>query len=277
MADEKKGDVVPSETAGFDDAPQETHIDVDGPAPSRPAGWIYKNFRLGGMDLWYASPQVQLIMISFVCFLCPGMFNALSGLGGGGLGREHHVVQDNTNVALYATFAGVGFFAGTITNRLGLRPALAIGGIGYCVYSAAFLCFKHTENKGFVIFSGALLGVCAGLLWCAQGAIMMSYPPEQNKGRYISVFWIIFNLGGVIGSIVSPNSYFPITCPKRGSVTDLANNRSLLLNLYTARNLAPLPTVLTLPLSSSCLSVLSSPSFSRMPIRSSVRMVARLS
>lgn len=23
-------------------------------------------------------------MVAFVCFLCPGMFNALSGLGGGG-------------------------------------------------------------------------------------------------------------------------------------------------------------------------------------------------
>lgn len=252
MADEKTGHVLPSEVAGAD-APQETHFDVDGHASTRPrpSGWIYKNFRIGGMDLWYASPQIQLLMISFVCFLCPGMFNALGGLGGGGLGREHHTVQDNTNVALYATFAGVGFFAGTITNRLGLRPALAIGGVGYCIYSAAFLCFKHTENKGFVIFSGALLGVCAGLLWCAQGAIMMSYPPEENKGRYISVFWIIFNLGGVIGSIVSPNLLHPISNPKRGSAwTNFINIRSLLLNLYTAKNLAPLPTVPMLPLSS---------------------------
>lgn len=35
-----------------------------------------------------------------------------------------------------------------------------------------------------------------------QGAIMLAYPPEQNKGRYISVFWMIFNMGGVIGSLV---------------------------------------------------------------------------
>lgn len=31
---------------------------------------------------------------------------------------------------------------------------------------------------------------------------MMSYPPEQSKGRYISWFWIIFNMGAVIGSLV---------------------------------------------------------------------------
>ena len=34
------------------------------------------------------------------------------------------------------------------------------------------------------------------------GAIMMSYPLEQSKGRYISWFWMIFNLGAVIGSLV---------------------------------------------------------------------------
>ena len=31
---------------------------------------------------------------------------------------------------------------------------------------------------------------------------MMSYPPEADKGKYIMVFWGIFNLGGVIGSLV---------------------------------------------------------------------------
>jgi hypothetical protein len=29
----------------------------------------------------------------------------------------------------------------------------------------------------------------------AQGTIMMGYPSEENKGRYISYFWSIFNLG----------------------------------------------------------------------------------
>lgn len=50
-----------------------------------PAGWKYRERRLCGIRIpWYASPPTQLIMVSFVCFLCPGMFNALGGLGGGG-------------------------------------------------------------------------------------------------------------------------------------------------------------------------------------------------
>jgi MFS family permease len=47
------------------------------------------------------------------------------------------------------------------------------------------------------------LGVGAGFLWTAQGAIVMSYPEEKNKGLYISIFWGIFNCGAIIGSIVS--------------------------------------------------------------------------
>jgi hypothetical protein len=50
-----------------------------------PEGWMYRQRKIGPLRLsWYASPRVQLLMVSFVCFLCPGMFNALSGLGGAG-------------------------------------------------------------------------------------------------------------------------------------------------------------------------------------------------
>lgn len=129
------------------------------------------------------------------------MFNAVNGLGGGG--QFNATASNDSNTALYSTFAVVGFFAGTITNTIGVRWALSFGGIGYSVYISAYLCYNHTQNLGYVIFSGALLGVCAGVLWSAQGAIMMSYPTEAEKGRFISWFWMIFNLGAVIGSLVS--------------------------------------------------------------------------
>lgn len=169
---------------------------------ARPKSWIYKPWKLGPLSLpWYASPPTQLTMVAFVCFLCPGMFNSLSGLGGGG--QVDATAANNGNVALYSTFSVVGFFAGSIANRLGIRLTLSFGGLGYCLYIASLLSYNHNQNAGFVIFAGALLGVCAALLWTAQGAIMMSYPNEGSKGRYISWFWMIFNLGAVIGSLVS--------------------------------------------------------------------------
>ncbi|OAL43259.1 MFS general substrate transporter [Pyrenochaeta sp. DS3sAY3a] len=166
-----------------------------------PNSWKYKRFTILGYKLpWYASPPIQLVIVSFVCFLCPGMFNALNGMGGGG--QLDPTANNRANTALYSTFSVVGFFAGTFTNKLGIRTALSFGGIGYSVYVASYLCYNHTQNLGFTTFAGALLGVCAGLLWCAQGAIMMSYPPEASKGRYISWFWMIFNMGAVIGSLI---------------------------------------------------------------------------
>ncbi|KAF2867574.1 major facilitator superfamily domain-containing protein [Massariosphaeria phaeospora] len=166
-----------------------------------PNSWKYKRITLFGYKFpWYASPPVQLVIVSFVCFMCPGMFNALNGMGGGG--QLDPSANNKANTALYSTFAVVGFFAGTFTNKLGIRTALSFGGIGYAVYVASYLSYNHTANLGFTTFAGALLGACAGMLWCAQGAIMMSYPPEESKGRYISWFWMIFNLGAVIGSLI---------------------------------------------------------------------------
>ncbi|KAF8474633.1 hypothetical protein BDZ91DRAFT_711380 [Kalaharituber pfeilii] len=147
----------------------------------------------------WRSPLMQVILIGFVCFLCPGMFNALNGLGAGG--QVESSVTSNALVALYTTFAFFGFIAGTGLNYFGARPTLAFGGLGYALYSASLLAYNHTSNAGFVIFSGAMLGVCAAFLWCAQGTVMMSYPTESEKGRYIGLFWGIFNMGAVIGSI----------------------------------------------------------------------------
>ncbi len=59
-----------------------------------PAGWKYRQISLFGYKMpWYASPRVQLLMVAFVCFMCPGMFNALGGLGGGG--RASATLADN--------------------------------------------------------------------------------------------------------------------------------------------------------------------------------------
>lgn len=76
-------------------------------ATTRPPGWKYKENKIGSISLgWYASPAAQLVIVAFVCFLCPGMFNALSGMGGGGQVNAH--AADDANVALYSTFAVVG-------------------------------------------------------------------------------------------------------------------------------------------------------------------------
>lgn len=58
----------------------------------------------------YYNPILQVVMLGFVCFMGPGLFNALNGLGGGG--QLDASTSANANSALYATFAAMAFFSG---------------------------------------------------------------------------------------------------------------------------------------------------------------------
>ncbi|CAG8631751.1 7973_t:CDS:2, partial [Acaulospora morrowiae] len=152
------------------------------------------------MTFRYSDPLVQVIIVGVICLLTSGMFNALNGLGGGG--QLDTRVASNANVALYTTFSIGGLLAGPIVNKFGPSISMALGGTTYAIYSGSLLYFNHERGELFPVFAGAILGLGAALLWTGQGAIMLSYPFEENKGKYIGLFWIIFNLGGVLGSIV---------------------------------------------------------------------------
>ncbi|EGO03432.1 hypothetical protein SERLA73DRAFT_69299 [Serpula lacrymans var. lacrymans S7.3] len=160
-----------------------------------------------GLKGFYYNPYTQVVMLGFVCFLCPGMFNALTGLGGGG--QVDAKTAANANCTLYSTFAFFSFFTGSVNNMLGSRLTLVLGTWGYSLYTASFLAVNiHPGAGDFVTTAGAILGICASLLWTAQGSLMLAYPTEAQKGRFIGIFWAIFNLGAVVGASVSFGTNF---------------------------------------------------------------------
>jgi hypothetical protein len=65
---------------------------------------------LTGWRRYYYHPVTQVSMLGFVCFMGPGIFIALTGLGGGG--QVNSSVQANASAILYATFACFGLFSG---------------------------------------------------------------------------------------------------------------------------------------------------------------------
>ncbi|KXN80617.1 UNC93-like protein 2 [Leucoagaricus sp. SymC.cos] len=180
-------------------------------------------------DVW-KIPWTQIIIISLVCFCCPGksscpvtktaltgvdigMYNAIGGLGGSG--QLDSTVAANATVALLAATAASALTL--VPPMFGPRTCLLLGGWCYPLYSGSLLCYNHTGNSAFVITSGAILGIGASFLWVAQGAIMVSYPLPDQKGRAIALFWVVFNLGGGIGSFISFALNFH---SKSGTVTD---------------------------------------------------------
>ncbi|KAF9435931.1 hypothetical protein BGZ76_005201 [Entomortierella beljakovae] len=153
------------------------------------------------MQIRWNSPLVQVLAVGVICFCCPGMFNALNSLGGGGQVSSN--VGQNANVALYTCFAIFGLLSGAIHNKLGPKWTIFIGCATYVLYAGSLLCFNHTQAGWFTILSGGILGVGAGMLWTAQGAMMMAYPREADKGKFIGYFWAIFNMGAVLGSCIA--------------------------------------------------------------------------
>ncbi|CAO3644751.1 unnamed protein product [Cunninghamella blakesleeana] len=121
---------------------------------------------------------------------------------GGGL-ADNITLISTTNGVLYACFTFLGLFSGSICNKLGVKLTLAIGSIGYAVYVASLWVFDTKQAGPFVIVSGAILGCCAALFWSSQGCIMMAYPKENEKGKFVGIFWALFNSGGVLGALIA--------------------------------------------------------------------------
>lgn len=69
MAEQEKAPEVGNVPAYSDHSGEEAvhHHDLD------MSSWKYKKFRVGPISLpYYASPEMQLFLVSMVCFLCPG-------------------------------------------------------------------------------------------------------------------------------------------------------------------------------------------------------------
>ena len=78
------------------------------------------HLRPAGLKGLFYYPYTQVVLLGFVCFSCPGLFNALNGLGAGG--QVDTTTSANANSTLYATFAIAAFFAGYVTFIFSCLP-----------------------------------------------------------------------------------------------------------------------------------------------------------
>ena len=89
-----------------------------------------------GLRTVYFHPVTQVVMLGLVCFMCPGLYNALNGLGGGG--RVDTTTNANANATHYATFAFFAFFAGQVEHS----SSAALG-----TYTVRFGSFSQAHQQ----------------------------------------------------------------------------------------------------------------------------------
>ncbi|ANB14733.1 membrane transporter (predicted) [Sugiyamaella lignohabitans] len=130
------------------------------------------------------------------------MFDALSGLGAGGQRAASVSLTDEANAALYACFAVVGFFGGSIVNTLGPRYTFFLGTLGYTIYIGSLWSLDRNGNRGFVVAGGVLCGISAGLLWSVHGMITMAYPEEKDKAKGFAITWSLLSIGATLGGLI---------------------------------------------------------------------------
>lgn len=179
----------------------------------------------------------QIILMGMICFGTIGMFNAMSSIGNAG---KHSPTSQNLAITSSSIAYIIGFLvAGGTHNMLGPRICVAFGGFTFFLYAGSMLLAGDDENSPYPPLAGVLLGLGAGCLWVTQGAMMMSYPTEDSKGKYIAVFWAIFNLGAVLGSVLpliinrkldDPDDVSPVTYYVYMAIMALATCLSIFLS-----------------------------------------------
>ncbi|KAF9149803.1 hypothetical protein BG015_008367 [Linnemannia schmuckeri] len=159
----------------------------------------------------------QIILIGVICFGTIGMFNAMSSIGNAG---KHSPTAQNLAITSSSIAYIIGFLiAGGAHNMIGPRLCVAFGGFTFFLYAGAMFMAKDNDRSLYPPIAGILLGLGAGCIWVTQGAMMMSYPTENNKGRYIACFWAIYNLGAVLGSVLPLTMFLVTKVPDQDDVS----------------------------------------------------------
>ncbi|KAL7516811.1 hypothetical protein ACHAWX_001786 [Stephanocyclus meneghinianus] len=145
----------------------------------------------------------QNIVAGMVAFTGPGLFNAMQGLGNAG-GSDPKVAA-TMNATLYATFSIFGVLSGSLFNLLGTKILMSFGALTYAFYSISVYLWGQVDESyaAMAVAAAAILGIGAACLWGAQGTMTLSYALENQKGLFFGIFWLIFNMGGVMGGFIS--------------------------------------------------------------------------
>ncbi|KAF4122202.1 Major Facilitator Superfamily [Geosmithia morbida] len=149
---------------------------------------------------WYRGTLYQAIVLGLISFSQPGIWNALSSMGAGGLASPFFV--NAANVITYVIMVLFCPVFSVIGNRFSLKWILVFGTVGYLPYFAALYCNSVYGTRWFLIFGAVTCGFSAAALWTSEAAIAVAYPEDNRRGLYIGIWMAIGLVGTLIGSSI---------------------------------------------------------------------------
>eukprot|EP01054_Gregarina_sp_Poly1_P000892 Gregarina_sp_Poly_1__891@NODE_1213_length_4765_cov_146_102171_g813_i1_p3_GENE_NODE_1213_length_4765_cov_146_102171_g813_i1NODE_1213_length_4765_cov_146_102171_g813_i1_p3_ORF_typecomplete_len246_score24_10UNC93/PF05978_16/4_2e02UNC93/PF05978_16/1_4e17UNC93/PF05978_16/0_61MFS_1/PF07690_16/4_4e11NnrU/PF07298_11/0_026NnrU/PF07298_11/1_7e03PsaL/PF02605_15/5_9e03PsaL/PF02605_15/0_037Nodulinlike/PF06813_13/3MFS_3/PF05977_13/0_13MFS_3/PF05977_13/1_6e03_NODE_1213_length_4765_cov_146_102171_g813_i130767 len=169
---------------------------------------------------------IQIVLCAFLAFGSQGVWNALNALGGGGTKEIRTATISNT--VLSATGFSLGWLSGGIVNVIGPRLAITFGVFSCGLFLTLFYCFAYHRYvpEWTVVFAAGLDGLGNCCMWAALGTVLMFYPHAHEKGKALSVFNMIFNIGGVGGALLAFFLNLNSTESDRNAVSDTAMSMS---------------------------------------------------
>ncbi|KZV65317.1 MFS general substrate transporter [Peniophora sp. CONT] len=149
---------------------------------------------------WYRSTIMQILVIGGVFFCAPGMYNALSGLGAGGLATPYWA--NATAAAGYVFMAFMCIIGGIVVSKLGVRWSLLISSTGDIIY-AGTLYVNSKYGTNWPLMLGSIISGCTdGLMYAIEGPIITAYPEPALRGRMLGLWVTLRNLAPIIGGAI---------------------------------------------------------------------------
>ncbi|KAI1100460.1 MFS general substrate transporter [Jackrogersella minutella] len=150
---------------------------------------------------WYRGVFFNATIVGISAFTAPGLWNAMNSVGAGGQQAPYLVMAGNSILFAIMTFTCLS--GSMMANRFGLRNSLVVGTTGYVIYSAALYTNNRYGTEWFIYLGSAACGISAGIFWATEGAIMLSYPEPDKRGRYLA-YWLSYrNSGSILGGIIN--------------------------------------------------------------------------
>ncbi|TFK42489.1 major facilitator superfamily domain-containing protein [Crucibulum laeve] len=149
---------------------------------------------------WYRSTIFQILVVGGVFFCAPGMYNALSSLGAGGLATPWYA--NATAAAGYVFMAVLCVIGGVIVSKIGVRRSLFIASTGDIIYAGSLYLNSKNGTQWFLMFGSIVSGCTDGLMYAVEGPIITAYPEPDRRGRMLGLWVFMRNAAPVIGGAI---------------------------------------------------------------------------